>query len=119
MAKLNRAIEHPESVDDMEEDTDAIASELLDRLTKLNRVCQAIEGVEDILPDNAEVAAAHNQLRQSLAEIDDLSKRADLLNSLLGRINNERCRTLTGIAAAPPPRESDGGVVKVKARRLS
>jgi len=101
MAKQQHAPEQPDALAGAHDPTYAMALELLERLSVLRLVYRAIEGVENILPNNKELAAARHQLCRLVGDINNLHNRADLLNGLLSR-----CKQRSAIA-------------RVKARRLS
>jgi len=85
MAKRKHASEQSDAFVGAANQTYAMALELLDRLSALRLVYRAIDGVENILPNNKELAAARDQLSRLLGEINSLHGRADLLSGLLSR----------------------------------
>lgn len=101
MAKHKHAAEQPDAVAGAHDPTYAMALELLERLSVLRLVYRAIDGVENILPNNKELAAARQQLCRLVGEINDLHNRADLLSGHLSRCKQRRA------------------IARVKARRLS
>lgn len=101
MAKEKHASEQSGALVGTHDPTYAIALELLDRLSVLRLVYRAIDGVENILPNNTELSAAREQLCRLLGEINRLHSRADLLSGLLSR------------------RRETGATARGKGRRLS
>jgi hypothetical protein len=100
MAKQKHASEPSDTIAGAHDETHAVALELLDRLSIFRLVYRAIDGVENILPNNKELSAARDQLLRLLGEINNLHTRADLLSGLLSRC-------------------METGTSRIRARRLS
>ena len=119
MAKRKNAAEQSDAPAGSRDQTHALALELLQRLSILRRVHRAIDGVENILPNNTELSSARNQLRRLLDEINNLHSRADLLSGLLSRCVETGASALECVQPPAPAAEFPGGTARVKARRLS
>ena len=119
MAKQKNAVEQFNAIAGAHDQTYAIALELLERLSILRLVYRAIDGVEDILPNNKELSAARDQLRRLLGEIKDLNNRADLLSGLLSRCMEMRTTVRRCVQPSAQDPESPAAASEVKARRLS
>jgi len=119
MAKQKHAAEQSDTIAGAHDQTYATAVELLDRLSLLRLVYRAIEGVENILPNNKDLSAARNQLRRLVGEINSLHNRADLLSGLLSRCMEKGATALECVRPAAQARELPAGTSRVKARRLS
>jgi hypothetical protein len=119
MAKQKHPAEQSDTVAGAHDQAHAIALELLDRLRILRLMYRAIDGVENILPNNKELSAARNQLRRLLREMNSLHNRADLLSGLLSRCMETGATALECVRPAPQAWEFPGGTSRVKARRPS
>ena len=102
MAKQKPATEPAGDLVGAGDGTYAIALEVVDRLSALRLVYRAIEGIENLLPGNKELAAACDRLGRLRAEVEPLHNRVDLLGGLLGRgrqcdRSTERARELRGV----------------------
>ena len=119
MAKQEHAMEQSDAIAGADDQTYAIALELLDRLSILRLVHRAIDGVEDILPNNKELSAARRQLRRLLGEINSLHNRCELLSGLLFRLMKMGATVRACVRPTAPAQELPGGASEVKARRLN
>jgi hypothetical protein len=119
MAKQKHALERSDAIADAYDHTHALALELLDRLSILRLVYRAIDGVENILPNNQELSAARSRLHRLFGEINSLHNRADLLSGLLSRLMEMGATVRECVRPSAPDRELRGGASEVKARRLS
>jgi len=119
MAKQKHAAEQSDTIAGAHDQTYATAVELLDRLSLLRLVYRAIEGVENILPNNKDLSAARNQLRRLVGEINSLHNRADLLSGLLSRCMETGATALERVGLAAQAVESPGGTARGKTPRLS
>jgi hypothetical protein len=118
MAKRKNAAEQSDTPAGLDDQTHAIALELLQRLSILRLVHRAIDGVENILPNNTELSSARNQLRRLLGEINNLHNRAGLLSGLLSRCNTG-ATALECAQPAAPAGEFPAATARIKTRRLS